>query len=149
MQYRFHHIHEAPEERVRDHIRDKAELIERRLDTFEDDLVTLDIRLDHRPERYGDRRNASNYGGHLVLRMPGQSLQNIGATGHGESWTTACNEAFVSLENQLDKVLARLHRKTDIHAYQHRPSWEREGAELLGEPQMPPNRDDDEPPARA
>lgn len=145
MQYRFHHIHEAPEERVREYVREKAELLERRLDTFQDDLVRLDVRLDHRPERYGERRNASNYEGRLVLYLPGQHLQNIGANGHGETWLTAINGAFDSLENQLEKVLAKLHRETDIHAYHHRPSWEREGAELLGEPQAPP-RDESEPP---
>lgn len=136
MRYRFHHIQNAPLEDVEKHVRDKASLVERRLSSFEEDLVMLDVRLDHREKRYGDRRNASNFDGHLVLSLPGQRFPNIGANGHGETWVTAINEAFNDLEGQVEKLFARLNKETDIHAFQHRPSWERDGAELLGEPQV-------------
>ncbi len=145
MRFRYHHIQNAPREKVEEHVRAKAGLLESRLSTFQDDLITLDTRLDHRDKRYGDRRDAANYDGHLVLYLPGKHLQNIGATGYGETWTTAINEAFDDLEVQLDKLLAKLHRETSIHDFQHRPSWEREGAELLGEPQVEP--DEPESPA--
>lgn len=139
MRYRFHHISQAPLAQVEDYVREKASLIESRLATFEDDLIELDVRLDYDDKRRRDRRNDANYDGHLVLYLPGNHLKNIGATGHGESWATAINEAFSDLEVQLEKTLAKLHREPDIHDYRHRPSWEREGAELLGEPQDEPN----------
>lgn len=138
MRYRFHHIERAPMESVEEHVRQKSDLIESRLATFQEDLVMLDVRLDYRKKRYADRRNASNYDGQLVLYLPGQNLPNISAVGHGEAWTTAINEAFDDLEDQLEKLLAELHHEPGIHDFQHRPSWEREGAELLGEPQVEP-----------
>lgn len=138
MQYRFHHINEAPRDKVEEFVRTKSEVIQAQLDTFEDDLVKLDTRLDYRDKRYADRRNASNFDAHLVLYLPGGHLPNIGATGHGESWIIAFSEAFDDLQVQLEKLLAKLHRETDIHAYQHRPSWEREGADLLGNPTVEP-----------
>lgn len=138
MKYRFHHIENASRERVEEFVRNKADVLTARLATFEDDLVYLDARLDYRDKRYADRRNASNFDAHLVLSLPGRHLSNIGATGHGESWSIAFNEAFDDLYDQLEKLLAKLHRETGIHEYQHRPSWEREGAELLGKPQVEP-----------
>ncbi|CAN5770903.1 hypothetical protein BH23CHL2_BH23CHL2_35960 [soil metagenome] len=137
MRYRFHHIQGAPRDQVEQHVRDKAELVQTRLSTFEEDLVELDVRLDYREKRYRDRRNASNFDGRLVLNLPGRRMPNIGANGHGETWVTAINEAFGDLEVQLDKFLAKLKKEAAIHDYQHRPSWEREGAEMLGEPQQP------------
>ncbi len=140
MRYRFHHIEDAPKDQVEEHVRQKAGYLETRLATFEDDLVRLDMRLSHHVKRYPNRRDSSSFTSHLVLDLPGRKLPNIGADGHGESWTTAVNEAFDVLEAQLDKTLAKLHREPAIHAYQHRPSWERDGAELLGNPQ--PTADD-------
>lgn len=144
MRYRFHHIENAPREKVEEYVRTKADLLETRLSTFEEDLVVLDVRLDYREKRYADRRNAANYDGKLVLYLPGQHLQNIGAVGHGEIWETAFNEAFDDLEDQLDKLFAKLNREPDIHDFQHRPSWEREGAELLGESQESPAAEPEE-----
>lgn len=137
MRYRFHHIQGAPREQVEQHVRDKAGLVQTRLSTFEDDLVELDVRLDFRDKRYGGRRNAANFDGRLVLNLPGRRMPNIGANGHGETWVTAINEAFDDLEVQLDKFFARLNKEADIQDFRRRPSWEREGAELLGEPQQP------------
>ena len=135
MRYRFHHIKEASKAQVEEHVYLKAKLIEQRLATFQEDLVQLDVRLDHRNRRYSDQRNTSYYDGHLVLYLPGRNLQNVAANGHGERWVTAINEAFDDLEDQLDAVMDKLHHTSDIHDYQHRPSWEREGAELLGKSQ--------------
>lgn len=143
MQFRFHHIQEAPKERVEEFVRAKSDVIQAQLDTFEDDLVRLDARLDYRDKRYPEVRKASNYDAHLVLYLPGQHLQNIGATGHGESWIIAFSDAFEDLEVQLEKLLAKLHREIDIHAYQHRPSWEREGAERLANSPSEPPRDEE------
>lgn len=140
MKYRFHHIQEAPRDRVEEFVRTKSDVLQAQLETFEDDLVRLDARLDYQPKRYADRRNVSNFGAHLVLYMHGGNLPNIASTGHGESWIIAFSQAFEDLEVQLEKLLAKLHREIDIHAYQHRPSWEREGAEMLAEPPEPPAR---------
>jgi ribosome-associated translation inhibitor RaiA len=142
MRYRFHHIESALRERVEDHVREKAGTVEARLGSFQEDLIQLDVRLDHRKKRYGERRDASYFDGHLVLHLPGEHLPNIGATGHGETWSTAINKAFDDLEDQLEKQLAELHDEPDIHDFQHRPSWEREGAELLGRPQVEPEDPD-------
>lgn len=142
MRYRFHHIESAPMAQVEEHVREKAGYLESRLATFQDDLVRLDIRLSRHAKRYADRRNASMFTSHLVLDLPGRKLPNIGADGHGETWTTAINQAFDVLEVQLDKTLAKLQREAAIHAYRHRPSWEREGATLMGKPQAEPDQPD-------
>lgn len=138
MEYRFHHSAKAPADRVEEHTRKKSRLLEHRLATFEPDLVRLDLRMDHRRKRHGERRHDSLYDAHLVLYLPGASLPNLGATGHGETWLTAINDAFDNLEDRLEKLLQELHHQSDIHDYQHRPSWERPGAELLGKPQAEP-----------
>lgn len=143
MRYRFHHIEEAPRSAVEEHVRSKADLLESRLATFQDDLVTLDVRLDHREKRYGDHRNLSSFTNRLVLDLPGRKLPNIRATGTGETWQIAVNDAFDALETQLDRTLASLHRETAIHDFQHRPSWERPGAEKLGKPQVSPVEDEE------
>jgi ribosome-associated translation inhibitor RaiA len=143
MRYRFHHLHEAPRAQVERHVRAKADLLDARLRTFEEELVELDVHLDHRKKRNAERRDTSYFDGHLVLYLPGRKLPNLSASGHGERWETAINEAFDDLTDQLDRLLAKLHGDTDIHAYQHRPSWEREGAELLGRPQEEASRPED------
>ena len=142
MRYRIHHIDNAPRDLVEKHVRAKSGYIESRLATFQEDLVRLDVRLDHHRKQYADRKNAAAYTGHLVLDLPGRRLPNIAADGHGANWTTAINEAFDDLEDQLGKILADLHRETAVHDYQHRPSWEREGAERLGRPQIEPEDPD-------
>lgn len=135
MRYRIHHIDRANRQRLEDHVRLKAQPIEQRLPAFEDDLVLLDIRLGHRTKRYANRRDASLYDAHIVLDIDGHHLPNIGATGHAQNWRTAVNEAFDDLEDQLDDTLATLQGEARIHDYQHRPSWVRSGADMLGKPQ--------------
>ena len=144
MRYRIHNIEHAPFEDVEEYVKERAVLLESRLATFPADLIQLDARLSHHEKRYADRRDASTFTSRLVLDLPGGNLPNIGASGHGEVWETAVNEAFEALERQLDKTLAGLHGNTAIREYRRRPSWERAGAERLGKPQAEP-RDSDVP----
>jgi hypothetical protein len=140
MRYRFHHVENAPLADVEEFVKERAGLLESRLTTFEPDLVHLDARLSYNGKRQSDRRDDAPFTNHLVLDLPGGKLPNIGASGYGETWTSAVYDAFGALETQLDKTLADLHGVTAIHEYRRRPSWERSGAEKLGKPQVEPKK---------
>lgn len=126
MQYRFHHIYEASANRVEEHTRKKARLLEKRLSMYPEDLVRLDVRLHFRRKRYGDRSEHGRYEARLVLYFPGP---NMAARGYGDRWATAINNAIEDLHDQLEAYLTDLRRESEIREYQRRLSQIRREAE--------------------
>jgi ribosome-associated translation inhibitor RaiA len=101
-------------------VEDKSRLLERMLETIEDDLKSLDITAEH-------HMRSDSYTTKLRLTVLNRRLI---ASNHAKELPESARGAFDDLFDQLEAFLAKLRKEPDIRNERRKPAW-------LPEPSLP------------
>jgi ribosome-associated translation inhibitor RaiA len=101
-------------------VEDKSRLLERMLETIEDDLKSLDITAEH-------HMRSDSYTTKLRLTVLNRRLV---ASNHAKELPESARGAFDDLFDQLETFLAKLRKEPDIRNERRKPAW-------LPEPSLP------------